>query len=37
VEDVFLGLGVDQEGQPEMTGKRMNTWVAQIMKEFAVT
>jgi flavodoxin long chain len=34
VEDHFLGLGVDQEGQQEMTGKRIKEWVHQVVEQF---
>lgn len=36
VEDRFLGLGVDQDGQNEKTSGRLNTWAKQIVKEFEV-
>ncbi|MCK6578672.1 MAG: flavodoxin [Anaerolineae bacterium] len=36
VEDLFLGLGVDEEGQSEKTSARLQAWVAQIVKEFEV-
>jgi hypothetical protein len=29
-----MGLGVDQEGQSDMTGKRLVDWVNQVMYEF---
>ena len=34
VEDHFLGLGLDQEGQDEMTSPRIKEWVAQVIGEF---
>jgi flavodoxin I len=34
VDDHFMGLGVDQEGQSDMTGKRLVDWVNQVMYEF---
>ena len=34
VEDYFLGLGVDQDGQQEMTTKRIKDWVAQVIEQF---
>lgn len=34
IEDHFLGLGVDQEGQEEMTTNRIKTWVAQVIEQF---
>ncbi len=34
VEDHFLGLGVDQDGQPEQTSARVQRWVNQVLGEF---
>lgn len=34
VEDHFLGLGVDQEGQQELTTGRIKAWVKQVVEEF---
>lgn len=34
IEDHFIGLGVDQEGQTEMTGARIQQWVAQVIDQF---
>lgn len=34
IDDFFLGLGVDQEGQSEMTGGRITEWVNQVAKQF---
>ncbi|MFW5691637.1 MAG: flavodoxin [Chloroflexota bacterium] len=34
VEDHFLGLGVDQEGQQDMTTKRIKSWVQQVIEQF---
>lgn len=34
VEDHFLSLGVDQEGQQEMTGARIKQWCKQVVQEF---
>lgn len=36
VEDHFLGLGVDQDGQPERTPERLQAWCIQVLKEFAL-
>lgn len=36
VEEAFLGLGVDQEGQRDLTGNRIDRWVDVVMKEFGV-
>lgn len=33
-EGKFLGLGIDEDGQPELTSPRINQWVTQILKEF---
>jgi flavodoxin I len=35
IEDHFLGLGVDQEGQQEMTNKRIKEWVVQVIDQFS--
>lgn len=37
IEDHFLGLGIDQDGQPERTPPRLKEWVAQVLREFAIT
>lgn len=34
VEDYFLGLGLDQEGQEELTPERIKTWVKEVKAEF---
>ncbi len=34
IENHFLGLGVDQEGQSQITPKRIEQWVKQIVREF---
>jgi len=31
--DCFLGLALDQENQPELTDKRIQVWVEQILRE----
>lgn len=36
VEDHFLSLGVDQEGQSEKTPARIAEWVNQVIEEFEV-
>ncbi len=35
VEDHFLGLGVDNDGQEEMTAGRLADWVQQVIEEFS--
>jgi flavodoxin I len=35
-EDHFLSLGIDQDGQQEMTSNRIVDWVKQVRKEFGV-
>lgn len=35
VEDHFLGLGVDQEGQSEMTATRIKTWTQEVVDCFS--
>ena len=34
VEDHFLGLGLDQEGQQELTTPRIKDWAQQVVAEF---
>jgi flavodoxin I len=34
IEDHFMGLGVDQEGQNEMTTQRIKDWVKQVIDQF---
>jgi flavodoxin I len=36
IEDQFLGLGIDQDGQPERTPDRLRNWINQVLKEFAL-
>ena len=36
VEDQFLGLGVDQDGQADKTPPRITNWVQQVIDEFEV-
>jgi flavodoxin I len=35
-EEFFLGLGIDQEGQADLTGGRLARWASQVMREFAL-
>lgn len=37
IEDQFLGLGVDQEGQAEKTPSRLKEWVNQVIDELKVS
>jgi flavodoxin I len=32
--DKFLGLGLDEEGQKELTTPRLKQWIAQVLEEF---
>lgn len=32
----FIGLALDDEGQPELTEKRIEQWVAQLIEEFGL-
>jgi len=34
IEDHFLGLGLDQEGQSELTTPRVKEWAKQVIEEF---
>jgi flavodoxin I len=36
VEDFFLGLGIDEVGQAEMTRDRIKVWAADVKKEFGL-
>lgn len=36
-EDMFVGLALDEDQQPELTAERLNAWCAQIHKQFALT
>lgn len=36
IEDHFLGLGIDQDGQPERTPERLKQWCGQVLREFAI-
>lgn len=31
----FLGLGIDEDSQPELTDERLEAWLAQILPQFA--
>lgn len=33
-EDYFLGLGIDEEGQQEKSGERIQKWVEEVIFEF---
>lgn len=35
-ENKFVGLGVDEDQQPELTAKRLNRWCEQINQEFGL-
>jgi flavodoxin I len=35
-EGMFLGVGLDEEGQKELTTPRLKKWVPQVLKEFAL-
>lgn len=37
IEDHFLGLGIDQDGQEEKTGQRIAEWVTQVIEQFSYT
>ncbi|TAF34959.1 MAG: flavodoxin [Cytophagales bacterium] len=32
--DVFLGLAIDEDNQPELTNDRLKQWVPQVLQEF---
>ncbi|MGI0494964.1 flavodoxin FldA [Alkalinema pantanalense CENA528] len=34
--DRFVGLAIDEDNQPELTGDRIQTWVAQVRQEFGL-
>ncbi|MDZ4767717.1 MAG: flavodoxin [Chloroflexota bacterium] len=36
VENMFLGLGIDEDGQGEKTLTRLGTWVQQVVNQFEV-
>ena len=35
-EDFFVGLGIDEDQQPELTAVRIDEWVDQIKEEFGI-
>lgn len=35
-EGKFLGLGIDEDGQPELTTSRIKQWTVQVLKEFKI-
>jgi flavodoxin I len=35
-EEFFLGLGIDEVGQAEMTRDRIRTWVSDVRQEFGL-
>jgi len=35
IEDHFLSLGIDQDGQEDMTAARIKAWVKQVVEEFS--
>ncbi len=32
--EVFLGLAIDEDNQPELTDERLKAWVPQVLREF---
>jgi flavodoxin I len=36
VEDTFMGLGIDQDGQRDLTTERIQKWVPQVLAQFGV-
>ena len=36
IEDAFLGLGIDQDGQRDLTQERIQRWVGQVVDQLAV-
>jgi len=36
-EDLFVGLGLDEDQQPELSAARLNKWCAQIHEEFGLS
>lgn len=36
VDGKFMGLGIDEENQSKLTSQRVNAWVAQVIREFAL-
>ena len=37
IEDHFLGIGMDQEGQAELTPTRVRQWLEQVLSEFGLS
>ncbi len=35
-EDLFVGLGIDEDQQPELTPGRLNSWCKQIHEQFGI-
>lgn len=35
-EDIFVGLGIDEDQQPELTKQRLDVWCEQIHQEFGL-
>lgn len=35
-DDTFVGLGIDEDRQPELTDERVDAWVTQIREEMAL-
>ncbi|MDX1353227.1 MAG: flavodoxin FldA, partial [Thiomicrorhabdus sp.] len=35
-EEFFVGLGIDEDQQPELTAARVDEWVDQIKEEFGI-
>ncbi len=33
--DMFIGLGVDEDNEPELTGERVTGWVRKVLAEYA--
>ncbi|WP_086931325.1 flavodoxin [Agarilytica rhodophyticola] len=36
-QDLFVGLGIDEDQQPELTSSRLNAWCKQIHQQFGMT
>ena len=34
--DIFLGLAIDEDNQPEMTDDRLEQWIPQVLTEFGL-
>ena len=35
--DMFLGLGVDEDNEPELTEERVNAWVSKVLADYNAT